>query len=546
MWSSEMNLGSLKAGRIQRRLGCWLVLLCLGCLERYQVMAQVNDAVAETRPVTSSVPLITIKEFLEGARSWGEERVVRVRGVVTHSISDKTFFIQDGDAGTYVFHKPSPAFKPGELVEVIGRPSLGAFSPTLHYCETRLLGTGEQPRAITATAAEVLTGAFNMRLITVSGYLAPERLRGGRVLVLNPGRGGQAFTADLESQTELEAYDQILPGSRLEITGVCSVKRDVQGKVASFNVFVRSPEDVRVISLPSWWTLKRTLVALGIAAGCLLIAVTWVVTLRREVRNQTARMRRLNAELEQRVRERTLQLTEANRELEAFNYSVSHDLRTPLRHIDGFVMLAREEPDLARSATLQKCLQQIADASDRMGRLIDSLLGLSKMARQPLIRQPLDMNRIVADAIQSLEPDAVGRQIEWNIGSLPKIHGDPDMLRLAWINLISNALKYTRNKPKAIVEIDARREGARWIFSIRDNGAGFNSGLAQRLFEVFQRFHRDDEFEGTGVGLANVRRIILRHGGEIWAESKRGEGATFYFTLPVEASDGDDADSAKA
>lgn len=530
-----MNFWLRTGDWIRRRLGFWMVLSWLACLVGPMAWAQVNSDSAETRPVISNVPLVSIKEFLAGARGWGEERTVRVRGTVTHSISDKTFFIQDGDSGTYVFHKPPVAFKTGELVEVIGRPSLGAFSPTLHYCETRLLGTGELPRPRIVTAAEALTGSCNMRLITVSGYLAPERLRGGRVLVLDPGHSGHAFTADLESQAALDAYDEILPGSLLEITGVCSVKRDVQGKVASFNVFVRSPKDVRVISPPSWWTLKRTLVALGIAAGCLLIAVSWVLTLRREVRNQTANMRRLNGELEQRVRERTLQLTEANRELEAFNYSVSHDLRTPLRHIDGFVMLAREEPDLAQSATLQRCLEQIRNASDRMGRLIDSLLELSKMARQPLVCQPVDMGRIVAEAIQSLEPDAVGRRIEWRVGAMPKIHGDPDMLRFAWINLIGNALKYTRKKPEAVVEIHARQEGERWIFSIRDNGAGFDSGHAQRLFEVFQRFHRDDEFEGTGVGLANVRRIVLRHGGEIWAESKTGEGATFYFSLPAGA-----------
>lgn len=481
---------------------------------------------------TSSLPLVTIRQFLDGARLWGEQRTVRLRGTVTHCISDKTFFIQDGDAGTYVFHKPSAPFRVGELVEVVGLPSLGGYSPTLQYCEARAVGPGKIPDSIAISPSDALTGAFHMRLVTLQGYLADERLRGGRMLVMDSVRGGEAFTADLESETQLERYDDLLAGSLLEITGVCSVRRGTGGKVASFNLFVRSPEDVRVIRPPAWWTLKRTILVLVILASGLLLAVVWIGTLRREVRRQTASVRRLNEQLEQRVRERTEELVAANREMEAFNYSVSHDLRTPLRYISGFVALAREEQEVTASPALQKYLRQISDASEQMGRLIDALLAFSKMSRQPLARQPAVMSSLVDGVIKSLAPDAAGRDIEWKVGVLPDVHADPEMLRLVWTNLISNALKYTRSRKKAVIEIDSRDAGSEWVFSIRDNGVGFDSRYAQRLFEVFQRLHRDDEFEGTGVGLANVRRIVERHGGRIWAESAVDRGATFHFTLP--------------
>jgi signal transduction histidine kinase len=480
----------------------------------------------------SGPSLITIREFLDGAPAWGEGRQVRVRGTVTHSISDKTFFIQEGDAGTYVFHKPAKALRVGELVEVTGFPSLGSLNPTLHYCETRVIGSGILPDPKPATAAEAQSGKYNMRVVRVRGTLAPERLRGGWNLVLNPGTGDKAFTADLEALPDLTTFDRLEPGSLLELTGVCAIRRDTAGAPASFNIFIRSPGDIAVIRTPPWWTPARTWRVLGFATLGLALALAWVLTLRRQIRQQTAHIRQMNEDLERRVEERTAELTDANEELDAFSYSVSHDLRAPLRHMSGFAAILSQHPSVLQTPDLQKPLDTISNAATQMGRMVDDLLAFSRMARQRLSLQTIEFDPLVKSAVRDLEPDTTGRQIEWKIATLPEVRGDVATLRLVWLNLLANAIKYTRHKAPAIIEIGCQPGEREWIFFVRDNGAGFDMRYAENLFGVFQRLHRDDEFEGTGVGLAHVRRIIHRHVGRVWAEGEPGHGATFYFALP--------------
>jgi light-regulated signal transduction histidine kinase (bacteriophytochrome) len=253
-----------------------------------------------------------------------------------------------------------------------------------------------------------------------------------------------------------------------------------------------------------------------------------------EVRERTRaeeEVHQLNAELEHRVAARTEQLDAANKELEAFSYSVAHDLRAPLRHINGFSKILQEDYGSALDATAQHYLKSVSDAARNMGQLVDDLLKMGQIGRQALVRRPINLNALVESVRQELEPEYVGRQIDWRIGELPSVDCDPGLMKQVLANLLSNAVKYTRPREKAVIEVgQVHVDGAPAIF-VRDNGAGFDQQYAHKLFGVFQRLHSAEEFEGTGVGLATVGRIVQKHGGRIWAEAEVDKGATFFFTL---------------
>jgi light-regulated signal transduction histidine kinase (bacteriophytochrome) len=257
-------------------------------------------------------------------------------------------------------------------------------------------------------------------------------------------------------------------------------------------------------------------------------------------------VRKLNEELEQRVLERTGQLEAANKELESFSYSVSHDLRAPLRAIDGFSRIILEEHAALLSEKGKAYFKLVRDNTRQMSQLVDDLLAFSRLGRKPLTKQTIDPGRMVRVCLEQMQKELEGRQVEIIVGDLPSCQADSTLLKQVWTNLLSNALKYSAKREMARIEIGFRTEprsltvgqtdqqtnvAMETVYFVKDNGAGFNMKYVHKLFGVFQRLHRATDFDGTGVGLAIVQRIINRHGGRVWGEGELNQGATFSFTL---------------
>jgi signal transduction histidine kinase len=369
----------------------------------------------------------------------------------------------------------------------------------------RLLVVDDEAAQVEALCRTLEDEGYSVKGFTGTGAALAALRAGSFDIVLTdltmPGMDGIAF---------LNAAREIDPGlAGIVMTGHGTIATAVDAMKAGALDYILKPFDLRVILR----VLARTQAML--------------------------RLRRENAALLERLSLRTVELETANRELqvanrelEAFSDSVSHDLRAPLRTIDGLLRVVQEDFGAGVPPEARQHLDAVAAQASRMSELCEDLLRLSRLGREPLQKRPVDMRRLVQEIAGELRAAEPARNLEISIGELPPVQADPSLLRQVWVNLVANAIKFTRRRERALIEIAGAARADGNLYSIRDNGAGFDPRRAERLFGIFQRLHAAKDFEGTGVGLSIARRIIERHGGSIWAESEPDRGAAFHFTLP--------------
>lgn len=478
-----------------------------------------------------------IGELLDHARKTRGDPTerVKVRGTVSYSHRGYSAFIQDQTAAIYVGCTVEQDIALGDEVEVNGRLNRSGFSPIVGSASMKRLGRGTLPAAQSVQLPAVLQGEYDMRLISFVASLGACYDHGTTVSLIVV-TNGVPFHVELAKEKDApNPFASIPLNSTVKLTGICSVKADRDRTIRSIMILIPSPADLTLLSLPPFWTARRigtiTVATVAIAAA----ALVWVVALRRQVRSKTAEVMRLNQQLEQKVKTRTTELETVNRELQAFTYSVSHDLKAPVRAIQNFSGLLRTEHASGISSMGSKFLERIHHNADNMGKLISSLLSFSNVSQCHLNIESVDMKVLVQNVIDEFSDELQSRTVEFQVGELPHVEADRTLLKQVVTNLIGNAIKYTRVRNPARIEIGCRSDSREIVFFVKDNGIGFAPELAAKLFQPFERLHSTREYEGSGVGLALAQRIIARHNGRIWAETNCENGCTFYWALPKTA-----------
>lgn len=484
----------------------------------------------DTEPGAIEFP--DIRTLLKSPPAPEASALVRVRGIVTYQHEGRSVFIQDDTGGLYA---GSPTVQPlhlGDEIEVVGWVNRTGFSPVLARCFFRKSGNVRMPHAEPVTAQDALAGKHDMCLIKVVGQFVGWRERANSVFLMLV-EDHAPFEAELVKSRPGDPFPRLRLGSTVEVTGPCSVQIDSSGKINGMQLFLRSPFDLRILSPAPWWTPKRIRMATVLSVSFALLAAVYIAALRYQVRTKTAEISKINQQLEQKVQQRTMELEATNKELEAFSYSVSHDLKGPLRAIQGFSQMLKEGHASELGSEAVTLLQRIEQNALNMFELVTGLLSFSRLSESPIRTEKLEMTGLANTAFQELAHDYTGRKVEFRLADLPAARGDKSLIKQVLINLLSNAIKYTRGRDPAIIELGGVAGVHEQMYCIKDNGVGFDMRGADQLFRLFKRLHRESNYEGTGVGLAVTHRIIARHNGRIWAEAEPEKGATFYFTLPI-------------
>jgi signal transduction histidine kinase len=473
-----------------------------------------------------SIPRKRVSELTRFDSEANTFRRAKVSGQIIF-VRGNDHFVMDGAEGMRFSAKPSPPLKPGDLVDVVGFPQLSGAALFMRGARVRQTGHKETPNPRLLQPEQLIGANNDSTLIQIQGTLAYIK-ESHTNLTLEIHAGPYRFISRLSKTNETSMNLRV--GSRLELTGVyCSHGgyTAFDQELVAADLLLRSPGDIRVLKTPPWWTLKRLGVAIAVLGALTAAMLLWVYQLQRKVEERTREIRKLNSNLE----DRATALELANKELESFSYSVSHDLRAPLRSIDGFSRALLEDYCDKLDAEGKEDLQTIRNASQRMGHLIDDMLALAKVSRSEIHPTPVNLSALAQTVAMELQMADAQRRVEFVITEGLTAHADPRLMRVVLENLFGNAWKFTAHQPDARIEFGATEHKGVPAYFVRDNGVGFDMEFVHKLFGAFQRLHTNEEFPGTGIGLATVQRIIHRQGGKVWAESVLNQGATFYFTL---------------